>query len=151
VQRSGTVPAAQVASFTYASDSATGVRLVVVALAVGAVVTNQATSGDGRSIEHSVRPRVTARCPVGALPLRKGDLPALRRLGRALAPNGVHKVGSRSIDYRDAHARARFPTFYTAYVRSVCPKRLVKRVIAVSSTFLVARPPRGFVGWAQMH
>jgi len=145
------------------------VRLVVVALAAGAVVTNQATSGDGRSIEHSVRPRVTDRCPVGALPLRKGDLPALRRLGLALAPNGVHKVGSRSIDYRDAHARARFPTFYTGYVRSVCPKRLVKRVIAgtadvrvgyphvnwsaslSSSTFLVARTPHGFVGWAQMH
>lgn len=127
-----------------------------------------ATGGAGRS-ERSSHPRVTDRCPVGALPLRRSDLPALRRFGLALAPHGVHKVGSRTIDYRDAHARARFPTFYSGYVRSTCPKRLVERVIArtadvsvgyphvnwssslSSSTFLVARTRHGFVGWAQMH
>jgi hypothetical protein len=112
---------------------------------------------------------VTNRCPVGALPLRRADLPALRRSGLALAPHGVQKAGSRSIDYRDAHAKARFPTFYTGFVRSACPRRLVRRVIERTadvsvgyphvnwsaslsySVFLIARTPHGLVGWAQMH
>jgi hypothetical protein len=116
------------------------------------------------------QPRVTNRCPTDALPLRRSDLPALRRFGLALAPHGVERLpGGRRIDYRDARAKARFPTFYTGYVRSVCPARLATRVIArtadvsvgyprvnwsaslSSSVFLVARTPRGLVGWAQMH
>ena len=122
-----------------------------------------AASADG------VRPRVTNRCPVDALPLRRADLPALRRLALALAPHGVQKAGRQTIDYRDAKAKASWPTFYTGYVRSTCPARVVKRVIARTadvavgyphvnwsaslsySVFLIARTPRGFVGWAQMH
>jgi hypothetical protein len=59
--------------------------------------------------------------------------------------------------------------FYTGFVRTACPKRLVKRVIARTadvsvgyphvnwsaslsySVFLIARTPHGLVGWAQMH
>ena len=133
------------------------------ALVVALVVLVTATAADG------ARPRVTNRCPADALPLRASDLPALRRFGLALAPHGVHKVGSQTIDYRDARAKASFPTFYTRYVRSACPAAVAKRVIArtadvsvsyphvtwsaslSSSTFLVARTPRGLVGWAQMH
>jgi hypothetical protein len=140
-----------------------------VVLALGGVATNQAIGGHARSVERGSHPRVTNRCPVGALPLRKADLPALRRFGLALAPHGIHKLGSRSIDYRDAHAFARVPTFYTGYVRSMCPTRLVKQVIArtadvsvgyphvnwsaslSSSTFLISRTSHGLVGWAQMH
>jgi hypothetical protein len=115
------------------------------------------------------QPRVTNRCPTDALPLRRSDLPALRRLGLALAPRGVERVGARRIDYRDARAKAGFPTFYTRYVRTVCPAGVATRVIARTgdvtvgyprvnwsaslsySVFLVARTPRGLVGWAQMH
>jgi len=114
-------------------------------------------------------PRVTNRCPTDALPLRHTDLPRLRRFALELAPHGVEKAGSRSIDYRDATAKAKFPTFYTAYVRSVCPASLVRRVIARTadvavgyphvnwsaslsySVFLIVRGPHGYVGWAQMH
>jgi hypothetical protein len=114
-------------------------------------------------------PRVTNRCPADALRLRRADLPALRRFALELAPRGVQKAGSRSIDYRDAKARAGFPTFYTAFVRSACPLRLVKQVTARTadvsvgyphvnwsaslsySVFLIVRTPHGFVGWAQMH
>jgi hypothetical protein len=112
---------------------------------------------------------VTNRCPTGALPLRRADLPALRRFGLALGLHGVHKAGSQSIDYRGARAKASFPTFYTGYVRSACPKRLLRRVIARTadvvvryprvtwsaslsfSIFLISRTPHGLVGWAQMH
>jgi hypothetical protein len=121
------------------------------------------------SFAHSARPRVTNRCPVGALSLRRADLPALRRFGLELALHGVHKAGSQTIDYRDARAKASFPTFYTGYVRSACPRRFVPRVIARTadvvvryprvtwsaslsfSIFLIARTPHGLVGWAQMH
>jgi hypothetical protein len=114
-------------------------------------------------------PRVTNRCPTEALPIREADLPALRRFGLELAPHGVQKAGSRSIDYRNARAKAGFPTFYTGFVRSACPSRLVERVIARTadvsvgyphvnwsaslsySVFLIARTPHGLVGWAQMH
>jgi hypothetical protein len=66
-------------------------------------------------------------------------------------------------------AHARFPTFYAGFVRSACPGRLVRRVIARTadgsvryphvdwsaslsySIFLLARTPHGLVGWAQMH
>ncbi len=137
--------------------AAVGCMLALVLLAAG--VTN-ADAG---------RPRVTNRCPINAQPLRASDLPALRRFGLALAPHGVQRAGSQTIDYRDARAKASFPTFYTRYVRSVCPAAVAKRVIArtadvsvdyphvtwsaslSSSVFLVARTPRGFVGWAQMH
>ena len=118
---------------------------------------------------HGARPRVTNSCPTGALQLRRADLRALRRFALRLAPHGVQKAGSRSIDYRDARAKAGFPTFYTGYVRSACPKRLVKQVIARTadvsvsyphvywsaslsySVFLISRTPHGFAGWAQMH
>jgi hypothetical protein len=115
------------------------------------------------------QPRITNRCPADALPLRPSDLPALRRFGLALAPHGVQKAGSRTIDYRNARAKARYPTFYTGYVRSVCSAKIAKRVIGrtadvsvgyprvnwsaslSSSLFLVVRTPHGLVGWAQMH
>jgi hypothetical protein len=132
-----------------------------------AVVTFTAT---GTTIEGDARlPRVTNRCPANARPLRSTDLPALRRFALKLAPHGVQKAGSRSIDYRDATPKAKFPTFYTSYVRSVCSAPLVKRVIARTadvavgyphvnwsaslsySVFLIVRVPHGFVGWAQMH
>jgi hypothetical protein len=114
-------------------------------------------------------PRITNRCPANALPLRRADLPALRRFALRLAPHGVQREGSHSIDYRDATAKAKFPTFYTGYVRSVCRPSLVKRVIARTadvsvtyprvnwsvslsySVFLIVRVPEGFVGWAQVH
>jgi hypothetical protein len=114
-------------------------------------------------------PRITNRCPLGALPLRRADLPALRTLGLAVAPRGVHSAGSRTIDYRDARAKAGFPTFYTGFVRTACPKGLAKRIVARTADvtvsyphvnwsaslsyniFLVARTPHGFVAWAQMH
>ena len=139
--------------------SALAAALAFVALAAAGTT----TAGDARS------PRVTNRCPANALPLRPADRPALRRFALTLAPHGVQKAGSRSIDYRDAEARAKFPTFYTGYVRAVCPASLVKRVIARTadvavgyphvnwsaslsySVFLIARGPHGFVGWAQMH
>jgi hypothetical protein len=116
-----------------------------------------------------VRPRVTNQCPLNALPLRRSDLPALRRFGLAVAPHGVQHTRSGTIDYRDAHARAGFPTFYTGYVRSACPKLAARRIMARTadvsisyphvnwsaslsySVFLVARTPHGFVAWAQMH
>lgn len=128
-----------------------------------------ATSTDAAAIVDRIRPRVTNRCPLDALPLRRTDLPALRRLALALAPHGVQKAGTQSIDYRDAKAKASFPTFYTGYVRTACPARVAKRVIARTadvsvgyphvnwsaslsySVFLIARTPHGFVGWAQMH
>lgn len=116
------------------------------------------------------RPRITHRCPANALPLRKSDIPALRRTGLALAPHGVERFRNRVVaDYRNARAKARFPTFYTGYVRNTCPARLVRRVIGRTadvtvsypritrsaslsySIFLVVRTPSGFVGWAQMH
>jgi hypothetical protein len=93
----------------------------------------------------------------------------LRRFALRLAPHGVQKEGSHSIDYRDATAKAKFPTFYTGYARSVCRPSLVKRVIARTadvavgyphvnwsaslsySVFLIVRTPDGPVGWAQMH
>jgi hypothetical protein len=114
-------------------------------------------------------PRITNRCPLGALPLRRADLPALRTFGLAVAPRGVHSAGSRTIDYRDARAKAGFPTFYTGFVRTACPKGLAKRIVARTADvtvsyphvnwsaslsyniFLVARTPHGFVAWAQMH
>jgi hypothetical protein len=134
-----------------------GCSLVLVLLVTGA-----ANAEGGRV-------RVTNRCPTDALPLRQSDLPALRRFGLALAPHGVRRAGSRTIDYRNARAKAVFPTFYTRYVRSFCPSAVAKRVIARTadvavayprvnwsaslsySIFLVARTPDGFVGWAQMH
>ncbi|MDQ2914905.1 MAG: hypothetical protein M3T56_16885 [Chloroflexota bacterium] len=128
-----------------------------------------AASADSTSSTGSARPRVTNHCPTDALSLRRADLPALRRFGLALAPHGVQKAGKQSIDYRDAKAKASFPTGYTGYVRSACPGRVAKRVIARTadvsvsyphvnwsaslsySVFLIARTPHGFVGWAQMH
>jgi len=135
------------------------VSLAVFALAAAATT----TAGDARS------PRVTNRCPVNALRLRPADLPALRRFALKLAPHGVEKAGARSIDYRDATARAGYPTFYKGFVRSACRPSLVKRVIARTadvvvgyphvnwsaslsySVFLTVRLPHGFAGWAQMH
>jgi hypothetical protein len=116
-----------------------------------------------------VRPRVTNRCPLNALPLRRSDLPALQRFGLAVAPHGVQHTRSGTIDYRDADAKAGFPTFYTGYVRNACPKTVARRIIARTadvsvgyphvnwsaslsySVFLVARTAHGFVAWAQMH
>jgi hypothetical protein len=139
--------------------SALAICLVaVVALAAGAARAGSRT-----------QPRITNRCPADTLPLRLFDLPSLRRFGLALAPHGVQRAGTRSIDYRDARAKASFPTFYTGYVRSVCPAGIAKRVIARTadvsvgyphvnwsaslsySVFLVARTRHGLVGWAQMH
>jgi hypothetical protein len=138
------------------------------ALAVGAAAL-VAVAGGVLVADGSAKPRVTNRCPVDALPLRNSDLPALRRFGVALAPHGVHRMGSQTADYRQAEAKAGFPTFYTGFVRSACPPDVAKRVIArtadvsvgyprinwsaslSSSTFLVARTPHGLVGWAQMH
>ena len=97
-----------------------------VALAVAVAVAAQPTSIQTASAAQGARPRVTNRCPVDALALRRIDRPALRRLGLELGLHGVHEAGSQSIDYRGARAKARFPTFYTGYVRSVCPERLVK-------------------------
>jgi hypothetical protein len=140
----------------------------IIALAVG-TVTEEAATSRAVSFERQARPRITNRCPVGALPLRRADLPALRRFGLELALHGVQKAGSQTIDYRDAHARAHFPTFYTGFVRSACPRALVRRVIArtadvavgyphvtwsaslSSSLFLISRTRHGLVGWAQMH
>jgi hypothetical protein len=125
--------------------------------------TNSTTASDGRS------PRVTNRCPTDALPLRATDLPALRRFALKLAPKGVRNAGSQSIDYRDATARAKFPTSYTGYVRAVCRASLVKRLTARTaevivtyphvnwsvslsySVFLIVRGPDDFVAWARMH
>ena len=133
--------------------------LVLVAFSAAATT----TASEARS------PRVTNRCPANALLLRPADLPALRRFALKLAPHGVEKAGFRSIDYRDATARAGYPTFYTGFVRSACRASLVKRVIARTadvvvgyphvnwsaslsySVFLIVRVPDGFVGWAQMH
>ena len=78
----------------------------------------------------SSHPRVTNECPTNALPLHRSDLPALRRLGLALAPQGVKRFGTHRIDYRDAHAKAGFPTFYAGFVRTACPKAVSRRVIA---------------------
>jgi hypothetical protein len=143
--------------------------LATVALAVAGALTEQATSGQRAPVAHGTRPRVTNRCPVGAQPLRRVDLPALRRFALELGLHGVHKAGSQTIDYRGARARASFPTFYTGFVRSACRRRLVKRVIARTadvlvrypritwsaslsfSIFLISRTPHGLVGWAQMH
>ena len=143
--------------------------LAVIALALGGGSAKQTTGAHAAVLTQDARPKVTNRCPLGALPLRRADLPALRRFGVELAPHGVHREGSHSIDYRDAHAKATFPTFYTGYVRSVCPRRLVRRVIARTadvsvdyrhvtwsaslsySVFLVSHTPHGLVGWAQMH
>jgi hypothetical protein len=123
----------------------------------------------GTSHAGDARPRITNRCPADALPLRRADVAALKRFALALAPHGVEKAGARSIDYRDATAVAKFPTFYTRYVRSACGPALAKRVISRTadiwvryphvnwsaslshSVFLIARVPNGFVGWAQMH
>jgi hypothetical protein len=117
----------------------------------------------------ATRPRVTNRCPLDALPLRRSDLPGLRRFGIRVAPHGVVRAGTKSIDYRDARAKAGFPTFYTGYVRTACPHVYVQRVIARTSdvsvsyphvtwsaslsysVFLVVRTRRGFVAWGQMH
>jgi hypothetical protein len=136
---------------------------------VAAIASVAALAAGGATAGGVERPRVTNRCPADALPLRPSDLPALRRFGLALAPHGVQRMAGREIDYRGAHATARFPTFYTRYVRSACPAAVVRRVIArtadvsvgyprvdwsaslSSSTFLVARTPGGLVGWAQMH
>ena len=102
---------------------------VAIALALGGGAVSQAIGGHGRASGRASHPRVTSRCPLSALPLRKPDLATLRRFGLALALHGVHKVGSRSIDYRDAYATARFPTFYTGYVRSACQRQpLVQRL-----------------------
>jgi hypothetical protein len=143
--------------------------LATVAPAVAGALTEQATSGQRAPVAHGTRPRVTNRCPVGAQPLRRVDLPALRRFALEFGLHGVHKAGSQTIDYRGARARASFPTFYTGFVRSACPRRLVKLVIARTadvlvrypritwsaslsfSIFLISRTPRGLVGWAQMH
>ena len=140
-----------------------------IALAVAGAVTEQATNVQRASAAPSTGPRVTNRCPVDAQPLRRVDLPALRRLALELGQHGVHKDGSQSIDYRAARAKAEFPTFFTGYVRIACPRRLVKRVIARTadvlvryprvdwsaslsfSIFLISRTPHGLVGWAQMH
>ena len=134
------------------------------ALAVAALV----ALASGSAV--AARPKVTNRCPADALPIRRADLPALRRFGLALAQHGVERVGARTIDYRGARAKASLPpTFYTGYVRSSCPAADAKRVIARTadvlvsyprvtwsaslafSIFLVARTPRGLVGWAQVH
>jgi hypothetical protein len=130
---------------------------------VALIAAGTTTAGDARSL------RVTNRCPADALRLRPTDLPALRRFALRLAPHGVQQEGSHSIDYRDATAKAKFPTFYTGYVRSVCRPSLVERVIARTadvavgyphvnwsaslsySVFLIVRGPDGFVAWAQMH
>ena len=142
---------------------------VTIALAVAGAVIERAASVDRASAAHNARPRVTNRCPIDTQPLRGVDLPALRRLALELGLHGVHKAGSETIDYRDARAKASFPTFYTGYVRIACPRRLVKRVIARTadvlvryprvnwsaslsfSIFLVSRTPHGLVCWAQMH
>jgi hypothetical protein len=139
------------------------------ALAVAGALVARPTSVQRASAAQGTRPRVTNRCPVDALALRRIDLPALRRLGLELGLHGVHEAGSRSIDYRGTRAKARLPTFYTGYVRIACPRRLVKRVIARTadvlvsyprvgwsaslsfSIFLISRTPHGLVGWAQMH
>jgi len=136
---------------------------LAVALAVVAFIAGATSAGDARS------PRVTNRCPAKALPLRPADLPAVKRFALKLAPHGVRSAGTQSIDYRDATASAKFPTFYTGYVRAVCRASLVKRLIdrtadvtvayphvnwSVSlhfSIFLIVRGPNGFVAWAQMH
>jgi hypothetical protein len=112
------------------------------------------------SIAHG-RTQTPEPCPVGVLPLRAADLPPLRRFALTLAPHGA--------SYRDAKATIRLPTFFTGYVRAVCPKRLVARVIARTadarlqyphitfsaslsfSVFLVSQTRRGFVAWAQIH
>ena len=114
---------------------------------------------------------MTARCPLGALPLRPADLAALRRFGLIVAPRGVeHLKGlSHPIDFRDARATAKIGTFYTRYVQLHCPRGVAARVIArtadvavgfphvnwsaslSSSVFLVARTPSGLVAWARMH
>jgi hypothetical protein len=62
------------------------------------------------------RPRVTDRCPLGALPLRPADLAALRRFGLTIAPHGVEHVKGlpHPIDYRDARATAKIGTFTRA-------------------------------------
>jgi len=144
--------------------------LAAVTVGVGAsVLVGSAASVGAIASADSRQPRVTNRCPVDALPLRRADLPAVRRFGLALAPHGVNTAGNQTIDYRDAKAKASFPTFYTGYVRSACPARVAKRMIArtadvsvryphvtwsaslSSSLFLIARTPHGFVGWAQMH
>ena len=150
-------PARYAARVAARSGLAASLAFVVLA------ATGTTTAGDARL------PRVTNRCPANALPLRRADLPALRRFALRLAPHGVRNEGSHSIDYRDATAKAKFPTFYTGYVHSVCRPSLVKRVIARTadvavgyphvnwsaslsySIFLIVRTPDGFVGWAQVH
>jgi hypothetical protein len=130
-----------------------------------ALVATQVASG----APSSSHPRVTNECPTNALWLHRSDLPALRPFGLAVAPKGVKRFGTDRIDYRDAHAKAGFPTFYTGFVRTACPKSVSRRVIAgtadvavgyphvnwsaslSSSVYLVSRTPHGFVAWAQMH
>lgn len=142
-------------------------QTVCLALAATALVVGG--TGGRASVTQRAGPHVTNRCPVGALPFHRGDLAALRQFALRLAPHGVQKAGSRSIDYRDARASAHFPTFYTGFVRSACPKSVVKRVIARTadvsvgyphvswsaslsySVFLISRTRHGLVGWAQMH
>src|SRR3954452_5582258 len=70
--------------------------LATAALAVGAL-TERATSGNTVSFAHNAHPRVTNRCPVGALPLRRVDLAALRHFALELAPHGVKEAGSQDI------------------------------------------------------
>ena len=136
-------------------------RLLLVAGLLGAFVVAGSAPGS--------RPRVTNRCPLDALPLHHSDLPALRKAGLRAALHGVQRYGSQTADHRDARARAGFPTFYTGYVRTACPRALAARIIArtadvsvryphitwsaslSSNTFLVSRTPTGFVVWAQMH
>src|SRR2546429_9231411 len=140
----------------------------IVALAASGALTEHAASGQVVPLTDSAHPRVTNRCPVDTLPLGRVDLPALRLFALRLALHGVHKLGSRAIDYRDARARASFPTFYTGYVRIACPKRLVQRVIHRAADvlvryrrgnwgpspsfchFLISPPPPGPLGLAQM-
>jgi hypothetical protein len=69
------------------------------------------------------KPRVTNRCSVNALPLRSSDRPALAAFGLALAPHGVDRAGGRTIDYRGATAKARFPTFYSFSACGRCVRR----------------------------
>lgn len=137
---------------------------------LGLVATIIAASAAVAPADGGRNPRVTNRCPTDALPLRRGDLPALRRFALSVAPKGVERAGARVIDYRGARASVRrAPTFYTGYVRAKCPAAAVARVVARTadvtvsyprvdwsaslsySVFLVARTPRGLVAWAQMH
>ena len=145
------------------------VRFGSVVCGHGALASTALTAARKTTARHSRASRVTNRCPASPLPLRKVDLPALRRFALKIAPHGVQKEGSHPIDYRDATARAKFPTFYTGYVRSDCPASLAERVISRTadvsvgyphvswsaslsySVFLIVRERHSFVSWAQMH